>query len=186
MALPSFGVQPVLGGTTVRLRPFEEQDLDPLWTMLCDEETRRLTGTHTRFTREAVERWYRTRGLSDDRLDLAIATVADDRCIGEVVLNDLDAPNRSCAFRISLLGPSVFGHGYGSEAARLVLTHAFETVGLHRVQLEVFDHNPRARHVYEQIGFVVEGTRRQALWWRGQAHDAIIMALLAPEWQARG
>jgi RimJ/RimL family protein N-acetyltransferase len=184
MSTPSFGVQPVLEGATVRLRPFEPQDLDALWVMLHDEETRRLTGTHARFAREAVERWYRTRGLSNDRLDLAVATRADDRCIGEVVLNDLDPPNRSCGFRISLLGPSVFGRGYGSEATRLVLAHAFETVGLHRVELEVFDHNPRARHVYERIGFVVEGIRRQALWWHGQPHDAIVMGLLAPEWSA--
>lgn len=102
------------------------------------------------------------------------------------MLNDLDAPNRSCGFRISLIGPSVFGHGYGSAATRLILAHAFRTVGLRRVELEVSDHNPGACHVYEQVGCVVEGTRRQAQWWRGQAHDAIIMALLAREWQAPG
>jgi RimJ/RimL family protein N-acetyltransferase len=177
-----FAWQPVLEGRSVRLRPFREDDLDLLWEMLCDEEGRRLTGTHAEFTREAAERWYRSRGRATDRLDLAIAERSTDRCVGEVVLYSLDPDNRSCAFRISLVGPSVYDKGYGTEATRLILAHAFETVGIHRVELEVYVLNPRARHVYEKLGFVVEGVFRDALWWDGRFHDAIAMAMLAPEW----
>jgi RimJ/RimL family protein N-acetyltransferase len=180
-----FSWQPVLEGRSVRLRPFREDDLDPLWDMLGDEEGRRLTGTHATFTREAAERWYRSRGRERDRLDLAIADCSTDRCVGEVVLYSLDADNRSCAFRISLVGPSVYDRGYGTEATRLILAHAFETVGIHRVELEVYDLNPRARHVYEKLGFVVEGVFRDALWWEGEFHDAIAMSMLAPEWAWR-
>lgn len=179
----AFEHEPVLVGSRVRLRPFREDDLDALWQMLCDEEGNRLTGTHTAFTREAAEQWYRSRGQDTDRLDLAIATLEDDTCVGEVVINDLDAGNRSCGFRISLTGPSQYGRGYGTEATRLLMAHAFE-VGVHRVELEVFDFNPRARHVYEQVGFVVEGIRRDALLWDGEYHDAIVMGLLSHEWDA--
>ncbi len=178
-----FAWQPVLEGRSVRLRPFHEDDLDQLWEMLCDEEGRRLTGTHATFTRGAAERWYRSRGRDTDRLDLAIADRGTDRCVGEVVLNNLDPDNRSCAFRISLVGPSVYDRGYGTEATRLIVAHAFDTVGLHRVELEVYDLNPRARHVYENLGFVQEGVFREALWWEGRFHDAIAMSMLAPEWE---
>ena len=177
-----FAPQPVLEGQRVRLRPIREDDLDQLWEMLCDPEGRRLTGTHATFTREVADRWYRSRGRETDRLDLAIADRGTDRCVGEVVLNDLDPDNRSCAFRISLVGPTVFDKGYGTEATRLILAHAFETVGVHRVELEVYDLNLRARHVYEKLGFVVEGVFRDALWWEDRFHDAIAMAILAPEW----
>jgi RimJ/RimL family protein N-acetyltransferase len=177
-----FAWQPVLEGRLARLRPFGEDDLDQLWEMLGDEEGRRLTGTHATFTREVADRWYRSRGRETDRLDLAIADRRTDRCVGEVVLNDLDPDNRRCSFRISLVGPSVFDKGYGTEATRLILAHAFETVGVHRVELEVYDLNPRARHVYEKLGFVVEGVFRDALWWDDRFHDAIAMAILAPEW----
>lgn len=179
----TFEHEPVLVGSRVRLRPFREDDLDALWQMLCDEEVRRLTGTHTEFTREAAERWYRSRGQDPDRLDLAIATLEADACVGEVVVNDLDPANRSCGFRISLIGPSQFGRGYGTEATRLMMAHAFE-VGVHRVELEVFDFNPRARSVYGSIGFVVEGIRRDALLWDDEYHDAIVMGLLSSEWDA--
>ena len=57
-------------------------------------------------------------------------------------------------------------------------------VGVHRVELQVYAFNPRARHVYDKIGFSYEGTRRQALCWDGQWIDSHVMAILASEWQA--
>lgn len=174
---------PTLVGDRVRLRPFHDDDLDALWAMVNDAEGNRLTGTHASFTREAVERWYRGRGGQDDRVDLAIARLADDTCVGEVVLNDIDRDNRSCGFRIALVGPHVYGQGFGSEATRLMLRHAFEDLDLHRVELEVYAFNDRAIHVYSEAGFTLEGVRRDALRWEGAYHDAVIMSVLASEWR---
>ena len=63
-----------------------------------------------------------------------------------------------------------------------MLAHAFETVGLNRVSLEVYAFNPRARRAYERLGFVHEGTLRQALLWDGAWVDAEVMSILASEW----
>lgn len=183
--MPAFTQHPTITGDRIRLRPFRDTDHDALWAMVNDAEGGRLTGTHTSFTREQIERWYSTRDTQRDRLDLAIATIDDDACVGEIVLNDLDSHNRACSLRISLMGPGVFGRGYGSQAIELVLGHAFEVVGLHRVDLEVYAFNTRAIHVYRQCGFVEEGVRRDALWWEGTFHDALLMSMLAPEWKAR-
>ena len=184
----TFGHTPTIVGKRIRLRPFVAADHDALWAMVNGDG--RLTGTHATFTREGVDRWYASRGEQlderlDERLDLAIASLDDDTCVGEVVLNELDPDNASCAFRICLTGPEVFGHGYGSEATRLLLDHAFETVGLHRIELEVYTFNTRAIHVYERCGFTREGIRRDALRWDSAFHDALLMSILAPEWHAR-
>lgn len=181
----AFHDTPTLTGDLVRLRPFQDTDGDVLWAMVNDKEGRRLTGTHATFTRDAVDHWYSSRGGQPDRLDLAVASLANDTCVGEVVLNDLDPDNASCALRISLTGPDKYGRGYGSEAIRLLLRHAFETVGLHRIELEVYAFNTRAIHVYRQAGFTAEGVRRQALRWEGEFHDAAVMSVLAPEWRTR-
>jgi len=175
----AFRPDTVLEGERVRLRPFEDRDLDAAWAMLNDPEGRRLTGTHAAFTRQATERWYRNRGQTTDRLDLAIATRADDRMVGEAVLNELDVDNHSCAFRISLTGSAVFGRGYGTEATQLMVDHAFD-IGVHRVSLQVYAFNPRAQRTYEKAGFTVEGVLRDVLYWEGDYHDAVLMAKLAP------
>jgi RimJ/RimL family protein N-acetyltransferase len=129
-----------------------------------------------------MREWYATRADHDDRLDLAVVDQATGMFAGEVVLNELDPDNKSCNFRILLCGEANRGRGLGTDATRLILRHAFEDVGLHRVGLEVYDFNPRARHVYENVGFVFEGTRRDALHWDGQWIDEHTMSILAPEW----
>ncbi|NMO22330.1 GNAT family N-acetyltransferase [Pyxidicoccus fallax] len=176
--------KPVLRGERVVLRPFRPEDVPALWRMLHEPECMRLTGSRTTFPREAVEAWYAGRNEAPDRLDLAIADAATDACLGEVVLNEYAPHDRACNFRISLAGPELFGRGLGTEATRLMLGHAFETVGLHRVGLEVYDFNPRARRAYEKAGFVTEGVRRQVLLWEGTWYDSVVMSVLAPEWAA--
>ncbi|WP_278046475.1 GNAT family N-acetyltransferase [Leifsonia shinshuensis] len=149
------------------------------WASLQEPEVVRLTGTHATFTRDAVSAWLEGLRDRDDRSDWAILRSDDGTHLGEVVLNDVDDDNLSAGFRIMLGSPRWFGSGYGTEATRAVLGHAFDTLGLHRVELEVFAFNPRAQRAYEKAGFVVEGRRRDALLWDGEWFDAIVMGCLS-------
>ncbi|MBG0820549.1 GNAT family N-acetyltransferase [Planomonospora sp. ID91781] len=180
-----FARKPTLHGERVTLRPVGPEHVDGLWELVNDPDVARLTGSHGMFAYQAAELWYGSRGEHDDRLDLAICAAEDDSYVGEVVLNDLDTANLSCNLRIALVGPRAFGRGYGTEAIRLVLDHAFATTDLHRIELEVFDFNDRAAHVYRKVGFVQEGVRRDALLWKGERHDSIIMSMLAPDWRVK-
>jgi RimJ/RimL family protein N-acetyltransferase len=119
-----------------------------------------------------------SRAQHDDRIDLSIIERATGEWAGEVVLNDLDPRNQSCGFRIAPQGPRFYGRGLGTEATQLITDYAFDVVGLHRIELEVYAFNPRARHVYEKAGFVHEGTMRDALRWNGTWVDCHLMALL--------
>ncbi len=47
-----------------------------------------------------------------------------------------------------------------------------------RVELEVYAHNARAIHLYEQFGFEHEGCKRRLYYQHGSAIDMLIMALL--------
>lgn len=178
----NFAAKPILKGELVELRPVEEADAAGM--LATDPETFRLTGTHAyaQFTLESLKNWYATRAEHDDRLDLSIIERTSRKWAGEVVLNELDASNESCGFRIALQGPRFYGGGLGSEATRLVVDYAFNVVGVHRIELEVYDFNPRARHVYEKVGFVHEGTKRDALRWDGEWIDCHCMALLDRDW----
>ncbi|MEO8330776.1 MAG: GNAT family protein [Candidatus Nanopelagicales bacterium] len=178
----AFAEKPTLVGRAVLLRPFKEDDLDVMWEMVNDPEGRWLTASAGVFTRSQMNGWYMSRSAQADRLDLAIVETGSGRCVGEVVLNELDQTNQSCNFRISLSSPQVRGRGLGTEAARLMLRHAFASVKVHRVELEVYSFNPRAQRSYVKAGFVVEGLRREALHWHDEWYDAIVMAALQEEW----
>ena len=178
----SFAEKPTITGERVLLRPVDPADAAGLAAV--DNEALRLTGTQRKASLKKLRRWYATRADRADRLDLSIVDRASGRWAGEVVLNNLDRANRSCGFRILLGSAEVRDRGLGTEASRLALAHAFEQVGVHRVELQVYAFNPRAKHVYDKLGFRYEGTRRQALCWDGRWIDSHVMAILASEWRA--
>ena len=66
-----------------------------------------------------------------------------------------------------------------------MLRFAFEELNLHRVELEVYDFNPRAMRCYEKAGFRLEGTRRQAHFHQGAYHDVHLMGILRDEFHPR-
>jgi RimJ/RimL family protein N-acetyltransferase len=178
-----FSVKPTLTGERVLLRPFVDEDQAAFAAILADPEVARLTGSppDDGFEPARLRAWYGTRNSQPDRLDLAVVDRASGDCVGEVVLNEWDRHNASCNFR-TLIGPAGRDRGLGTEAVRLVLGYGFEQLGLHRIGLEVFAFNPRARRVYEKVGFVVEGTLRQVLRDGDGWVDATVMSILAPEW----
>ncbi|GAA2368343.1 acetyltransferase [Catellatospora methionotrophica] len=182
-----FAVKPTLTGDKVVLRPFADGDLDGIRAALRDPEVMRLTGSSADDAdddeREKVlRRWYGTRNAQPDRLDLAVVDRSTDGCVGEVVLNEWSERARSCNFRV-LIGPAGRDRGLGTEVIRLFVGYAFERLGLHRVELEVFDFNPRARRVYEKVGFVAEGVLREVLRDGDGWVDATVMSILSHEWE---
>ena len=57
---------------------------------------------------------------------------------------------------------------------------------MHRLWLDVLEHNARARHVYRQIGVTEDGVWRQSYRMPdGGRISQILMAMLRPEWEAR-
>lgn len=147
---------PVLIGARVTLRQLDGNDADAVWEMIHDPESTDLTATTESFTRPQIDEWCRSRPEQDERLDLAIVAHDTGQFAGEAVLNDFDAATNSCGFRISLRGPMWFGRGYGTEATSLIVAHGLDTIGLSSISLEVLARNPRARAVYDKIGFVAE------------------------------
>ncbi|MFD9026072.1 GNAT family N-acetyltransferase [Streptomyces parvulus] len=179
-----FAAKPVLTGERTVLRPFTARDADTMWEIVNDPEVVRFTfEPDTELTPERLRAWYGARTADPDRLDLAVTDRATGELVGEVVLYDGDPAARSCTFR-TLIGARGRGRGLGSEATRLIVGHGFERAGLHRVQLEVYAHNARARRVYEKAGFVVEGIRREAALRDGVWVDEVLMAVLEHEWAA--
>jgi RimJ/RimL family protein N-acetyltransferase len=178
--------KPILLGNRVRLRPITVADAPQMFAALNDQTSMRLTGTQATFTFKQVERYCAQIAQAADRADYAITLHSDDTAtyIGEVVLNEIDFENRAANFRIALNSEENFGKGYGSEATRLILDYGFRQLNLHRIELEVYDFNPRAQHVYEKVGFVKEGVKRDVLLWEGKWQSAIVMSILETDYFA--
>lgn len=180
-----FSAKPTLTGELVVLRPIRAEDADALDVLFrTDPEIAILTGSVHSSTQspsthsiQELREIYGAWAVADDRLVLAVLDRATGALVGEVVLNEWEPGNRCCGFRM-LIGAAGRGRGLGTEAAALTIGHGLETMGLHRICLEVYAFNPRARHVYEKVGFVHEGTGRAALLFDGDWIDVHYMSVL--------
>jgi RimJ/RimL family protein N-acetyltransferase len=175
---------PFLIGSSIYLRPLEREDARLLVPWLNDPEVTRQLRRYQPMTLAAEEEFLRR--MSESPLDVAVGIVlrADDRLVGATGLHQVDARNRHAEFGIFIGDKSVWGKGHGTEATRLMVRHAFDTLNLHRVWLHVYEYNERGLRVYQKVGFRTEGRLRQDTFRDGRYWDTIVMAVLREEWEA--
>ena len=103
--------------------------------------------------------------------------------LGYVILAGLACENDSIELvRILIAAPD---GGLGRRVLTIVMERVFEGLGAHRLWLDVFPDNARARHVYRSMGFAEEGTLRDALRFGDGYASLVIMSMLAPEYRQR-
>ena len=176
--------KPLIVGEKVVLRPFKDEDFPFIEECLKDSEVLKLTGSSSDFDRESILHWYNTRNVQTDRLDLAIVDQSQEFLVGEVVVNLYDEKNHSMNFRI-LIGPRGRNQGLGTEATRLIIDYVFKNTTLNQLTLSVFDFNPRAKFVYEKVGFVIYSIDENELEFEGKWIDSINMNLTRENWLNR-
>jgi diamine N-acetyltransferase len=167
-------------GERIRLRAVEREDIPTFVRWFNDPEVRQYLLLYEPMSKAKEERWFE--GLLDRKDDFIFAIEAhvDERWvhIGNVGLHGIDWKDRSATFGIVLGEKPYWSQGYGTDAACTMIRFAFQTLNLHRVELEVFDFNPRAMRCYEKAGFRREGTRRQSHFHEGRYCDEHLMSIL--------
>ena len=126
---------------------------------------------------EAEEQWLRRILDGRDQVNLAICTTAAGEHIGNIYLRDIDWISRHGELHAFIAAPDCRGKGYGTEAVRQLLKHAFCDLGLLRVFLHVLADNEAAIGVYSRCGFAVEGRLRQHAFKQGEFRDVLVMGI---------
>lgn len=174
---------PLEGGLVV-LRRHVPENLEAFRRWYADPEIARLARYSEGPMRiDEVDRFFQARAIGPESLAMAIHLRDSDRLVGTCALSQMDGDHGSALYHITIGEKDAWGHGYGTEATRLMVAHAFETLGLHRVSLTVFAFNERAKRSYEACGFSVEGRAREAIRRDGQWWDEISMSILESEWR---
>jgi RimJ/RimL family protein N-acetyltransferase len=174
--------KPTIFGQKISLRPFLTEDFPFIEECIKDPEVIKFTGSTTEYNREATIDWYNTRNEQKDRLDLAIVDQSLHILVGEIVVNLYDNNKESMNFRI-LIGPRGRNKGLGTEATQLMIDYVFNNTELKQLTLSVYDFNPRAKKVYEKLGFIVESIDKNDLEFEGEWVDSINMVLLREDWK---
>jgi RimJ/RimL family protein N-acetyltransferase len=174
-----------LEGDRVILKRHVPGNLAAFMRWYADPEVSRLTRYQDGpMARPEIERFFQARVLGTDSLAMAIHEGATDRLLGTCAFSQLDGENGSALFHITIGEKDAWGKGFGTEATRLMLEHAFDRLRLHRIGLSVFAFNERAIRSYRRAGFVIEGRAREAIRRDGQWWDEVEMSILDSDWRA--
>lgn len=169
-------------GEKIWLRPFEEEDMKLMAKWHNDQEIMTLFAITKETSEEYWQKWLERSVASPNVVYFGIAKKGGNELIGYVHLDGIMWNHRLCRDIGILIGEKgEWSKGYGTEAMKLMIYHAFNTLGLHRLELMTFPFNKRGLKVWKKCGFKKEGVMRKARLSEGRWHDIIFFGLLEDE-----
>ena len=175
---------PVLSGRLVVLREPTGQDLEPLVDLLSTSDATRF-GLDEPVDELAVGRLIE--GFSRDRahgiaFTYGVTMTLSRVVVGLIQVRQLDPLFSGAQWECTLL-PSARGTGIFLEAARLVGSFSFGSVGAYRLEARTRLHNGRANGALRKLGAVQEGILRGSLGSDGE-NDQLLWSMLRDDWGA--
>jgi RimJ/RimL family protein N-acetyltransferase len=106
--------------------------------------------------------------------------------VGHIELKNINWTHGLAGVSRVLIGESAArGKGYGEQMMRRAMAIGFDELGLHRLELNVYDFNQPAIRLYEKLGFVKEGLIRESRRMNGGYWSHYHMSILEHEWRER-
>lgn len=176
-----------LEGAHVRLEPLERSHVPALIPIAQDPELWRI-GVETAATPELL-RAYVERALAARDAGVALPFVTIERSSGKAVgstrFGNYDRVNRRIEIGWTWIAAPWQRTAVNTEAKLLMLTHAFETLELRRVELKTDVLNARSRAAILRLGATEEGIFRQhVVTWNGRVRDSVWFSIVGSEWPA--
>jgi RimJ/RimL family protein N-acetyltransferase len=174
---------PSLTAKLVTLREPTASDLRPLMDLLLLADASRFAIDEP-VSEFAVQQML-DRVANDRRLGVAftyVVTITSTRAIvGLVQARQIDLSWESAEWECTL-APSWRGTGVFMEAARLVGSFAFGTIGVHRLEARVLLQNGRANGALRKLGAVQEGILRESIRHGNDYLDQVLWSVLKEDW----
>ena len=171
-------------GKNVCLRDLSLRDVSLIRSWVNDPEINHFLMEGFPRTERELERFVEAQNGDLDPLNRARAVVLreDRTCIGTIGCYGIDWRSRNAELGVIIGHKAHLAKGYGSEAVELLVSFAFDELGLHRLFLRVFDFNERAIRSFRKCGFVEEGRLREAYFREGTYHNILVMSILEEEY----
>lgn len=160
------------------LRQVEPSDSLLLARWKNDSLVRKMsTGLDAVITQENEEQDIRS-SLEKGQAYCIITVKGTGKPIGYVRADWMDDTRKSAWLRFGL--GEERGKGYSKEALRAFVGELFRQ-GIHRIDAEVYSFNEASRRVLQYVGFIHEGTRREAHFQEGRFYDVLVYGMLSSD-----
>ncbi len=187
---PLFDKPPTLSTNRLTIRFVTENDLAALMKINGDDEvTRYLPYASWKSSADAVA-WFgrsmqrhRERTVAQFVIERKATAAESPACVIGTALFIFHNLVNECGEIGYVLGRSHWGQGYAQEAVQAMLSYAFATLQLHRLDATVDPRNRASENVLRRQGFQHEGTRRENWLGRDGHSDSALYGLLRRDWE---
>ena len=177
-------VDPVtLRGSFVVLEPMRPDHVEALAGIGLDPELWRWIPTGVASLEDMQA--YVAKALEEQRrgVSLPFVILEQGRVAGSTRYGNIDLANRRLEIGWTWVAPAYQRTAVNTEAKLLLLTHAFERLGVNRVELKTDALNQKSRTAIARLGAVEEGTfRKHIVTASGRVRDTVYYSIIDTEW----
>jgi len=173
---------------SIELRQLAEHDVDEL-TLLIDENRNHLREwlpwlDHSTSVMDSARFIGRSLEQANDNNGLTLGILYDGKLAGIIGQHYIDTLNRRTELGY-WLDAGHQGRGIVTRAVARLTDYAFREQDCNRVILQCATENKKSRAVAERLGFVKEGTLREAEWLYDHYVDLVVYSMLKRTWVLR-
>lgn len=162
----------------IYLRPITVEDTDNILRWRNSDGVKKYFIYQDDITREEHLSWLEKQVKSGKAIQFIIVEKETERPVGSVYLRDVDRVHNKAEYGIFIGEEDAKGKGYGTVAAKRMISYAFEKEKIHRIYLRVYEDNLRAVSSYEKAGFRREGQLIDDVYVNGKYHNIVWMAIV--------
>lgn len=169
-----------LNNHKIGLRALEPSDLTFLLTCENDTANWKVSRTQIPFSKYLLEEYLQQAGQSiyqSGQLRLVITT-AEGSPIGLLDFFEFDPQNKNVGVGILIQDPEQRGKGLGAAALELGLDYMFKSHDVHQVWANIGADNKVSQQLFEGLGFVRTGCKKDWLYVEGHYEDEYFYQLI--------
>lgn len=169
------------------LREKQDFDVENFFAYYSNPEVNQFILCEIPKTLEEAKRelhYWRGTFYQNDGIYFAIARKSDNRMIGSIGLTSFNSYQKRIEISYDL-AHEYWGYGIMKRAVAAVVKHAFEQIGVNRIEASVSTNNLRSAHLLLKSGFTLEGTLRQHRYHLGRFVDVYFFGMVKSDYNQK-
>ncbi len=177
-------VEPVvLEDARVRLEPLREDHVPGMLASMEPDTFRYMMTCPAALTHDAVHAYAARLNTLPNHLAFGVIDRRTGEVAGSTSYMNIRPEHRGLEIGCTWIGVRWRGTGLNTSMKRLMLTHAFDTLGIIRVELRTDARNSVSRRAIEKLGAEQEGLfRSHMLLPDGNLRDSVVYAITRDRW----
>lgn len=169
----------LLTGKHIKLRALEPEDLDFLFSAENNEDLWEFSNTQLPFSKYILKKYIEVahQDIYEAKQYRFVICTHENTPVGMIDLFDFNPQHQRVGVGILIL-PKFQHKGYGSEALKMLVTYAFNTLNVHQIYANISSENEKSKILFEKMNFKKVGIKKDWIYSSNSFKNEILYQLI--------